>query len=70
MVMVGKEQHQNMHMEHVRFGKEELERRRKSPIHVPAEHVTEQLKQHFHVYIVDPRLGFNQRFFRFWINYQ
>ena len=29
MVMVEKEQHLNMRMEHIRFGKEELERRRK-----------------------------------------
>ena len=39
MVMVEKEQHLNMRMEHIRFGKEELERRRKSPVHIPAEHV-------------------------------
>ena len=55
-------------MEHIRFGKEELERRRKSPVHVKAEEIAAQLKEHFHVYIVDPRLGFNQRSFRFWIN--
>jgi mannose-6-phosphate isomerase-like protein (cupin superfamily) len=39
-------------------------------VHIPAEHVAAQLKEHFHVYIVDPRLGFNQRTFRFWINYR
>jgi hypothetical protein len=33
MIMVQKEQHLNMRMEHIRFGKEELERRRKSPVH-------------------------------------
>ena len=70
MVMVEKEQHLKMRMEHIRFGKEELERRRKSPVHIPAEHVAAQLKEHYHVYIVDPRLGFNQRTFRFWINYR
>ena len=70
MVMVEKEQHLKMRMEHIRFGKEELERRRKSPVHIPAEHVAAQLKDHYHVYIVDPRLGFNQRTFRFWINYR
>jgi quercetin dioxygenase-like cupin family protein len=70
MVMVEKEQHLKMRMEHIRFGKEELERRRKSPVYIPAEHVAAQLKEHYHVYIVDPRLGFNQRTFRFWINYR
>ena len=70
MVMVEKEQHLKMRMEHIRFGKEELERRRKSPVHIPAQHVAAQLKDHYHVYIVDPRLGFNQRTFRFWINYR
>ena len=70
MVMVEKAQHLNMRMEHIRFGKQELERRRKSPVHIPAEHVAAQLKDHYHVYIVDPRLGFNQRTFRFWINYR
>jgi mannose-6-phosphate isomerase-like protein (cupin superfamily) len=70
MVMVEKEQHLKMRMEHIRFGKEELERRRKSPVHIPAEHVAAQLKDHYHVYIVDPRLGFNQRTFRFWINFR
>jgi hypothetical protein len=33
MVMVEKEQQLKMRMEHIRFGKEELERRRKSPVH-------------------------------------
>ncbi len=68
MVMAKKEDHLRMRMEHIRFGKEELERRRKSPVLVKAEEIEAQLKEHFHVYIVDPRLGFNQRTFRFWIN--
>jgi gentisate 1,2-dioxygenase len=68
MVMARKEDHLRMRMEHIRFGKEELERRKKSPVHVKAEEIDAQLKDHNHVYIVDPRLGFNQRTFRFWIN--
>lgn len=68
MVMARKEDHVRMRMEHIRFGKEELERRRKSPVHVRAEEIEAQLREHYHVYIVDPRLGFNQRTFRFWIN--
>lgn len=68
MVMARKEDHLRMRMEHIRFGKEELERRRRSPVLVKAEEIAAQLKEHPHVYIVDPRLGFNQRVFRFWIN--
>lgn len=68
MVMAAKEEHVRMRMEHIRFGKEELERRRRSPVLVKAEEIAAQLKEHPHVYIVDPRLGFNQRVFRFWIN--
>ncbi len=70
MVMAKKEDHLRMRMEHIRFGKEELERRRKSPVLAKAEEIEAQLKEHYHVYIVDPRLGFNQRTFRFWINYR
>jgi len=68
MVTVRKEDHLRMRMEHIRFGKEELERRRESPVLVKAEEIASQLQEHNHVYIVDPRLGFNQRTFRFWIN--
>ncbi len=68
MPIFDRDQHIRMRMEHIRFGKEELDRRRKSPIHVKAEEIEAQLKEHYHVYIVDPRLGFNQRSFRFWIN--
>jgi len=70
MVMAKKEDHLRMRMEHIRFGKEELERRRKSPVLAKGEEIEAQLKEHYHVYIVDPRLGFNQRTFRFWINYR
>jgi gentisate 1,2-dioxygenase len=68
MVMAKKEDHVRMRMEHIRFGKEELERRRKSPVLIKSEEIEAQLKEHSHVYMVDPRLGFNQRTFRFWIN--
>ena len=68
MPVFNKEKHLSMRMDHIRFGKEELERRRKSPIHVKAEEIETQLDEHFHVYIVDPRLGFNHRSFRFWID--
>lgn len=68
MARVDREVHQRMSMEHIRFGKEELERRKKSPVLIRAEEIEEQFREHPHVYIVDPRLGFGQKTFRFWIN--
>ncbi len=68
MARVNKEVHQRMSMEHIRFGKEEVERRGRSPVLVRAEEIADQLREHPHVYIADPRLGFGQRTFRFWIN--
>ncbi len=64
-----KERHTRMGMEHVRFAKEEIDRRKKAPIVVKWEDVEAQLTEHSHIYMVDPRLGFNQRSFRFWINH-
>lgn len=55
-------------MESVRFAKEEAVRRRDAPVHVKGEEIRSQLRNHSHLYLVDPRLGFNHRTFRFWIN--
>lgn len=57
-----------MGMQHQRYAVEEVERRRQAPVRVSAEFIAEQLKEHTHPYLVDPRVGFNQRWFRFWIN--
>lgn len=68
MVAPRKEDHLRLNMEHKRYAVEELERRRKAPVLVKAEYIQEQLREHTHPYLVDPRLGFNQKWFRFWIN--
>jgi len=57
-----------MAMESVRFAKEEAKRRLHAPVHVPNEEIQVQFKNNSHLYLVDPRLGFNHRTFRFWIN--
>lgn len=57
-----------MFMESVTFAKEEAKRRSAAPVQIKAEEIRAQHAQHSHVYLVDPRIGFNQRTFRFWIN--
>ncbi len=66
MAVLKKEDHQRLGMELVTFAKEELERRKKAPIYVPAEDIEDQLKDHNHILIFDPRTGSNQKSFRFW----
>lgn len=63
-----KEFHTSMGMQHVRFAKEEQERRKKSPVLVKAEDTARQFAEHRHIYMVDPRLGFNNRTHRLWID--
>jgi gentisate 1,2-dioxygenase len=64
--------HQELYMEQVRFGQNEQVRRRETPVHVPREQYEKLLRElnggFGPVYIVDPRLGFNNRTHRFWIN--
>ena len=64
--------HQELYMEQVRFGQNEQARRRETPVHVPREYYEKLLAElnggFGPVYIVDPRLGFNNRTHRFWIN--
>lgn len=66
MPILKPEEHKKLGMELVTFAQEEQERRRKAPIYVSAEDVEVQLKEHDHIHIVDPRIGFNQKTFRFW----
>src|SRR5438046_7040181 len=49
------------------FAKQEIQRRRTAPVLVKAEDIEEQREVHNQPYIVDPRLGFNQKWFRLWI---
>lgn len=56
-------------VEQTRFGIEEQQRRKKSPILVRGEDVAREHERVDSVYIVDPRLGFNNKTHRFWINH-
>ena len=66
MATLTPEDHERLQMELVTFAKEELDRRKKAPIYVSAEDVESQFGNYYHVHIVDPRIGFNQKTFRFW----
>ena|SRR5579862_5035284 len=53
----------------IRFGKEEQDRRKDSPVYVDGADVAREHEKVEHVLMVDPRLGFNNRTHRFWINH-
>jgi gentisate 1,2-dioxygenase len=67
MAMLRVEDHDRLSREHYRFAKEEMARRQKAPILVTAEEIESQYRERGRLYIVDPRIGFNHRTFRFWI---
>jgi gentisate 1,2-dioxygenase len=59
-------------MGNLTFATEELERRRTSPVHVTAEYVEESLERKGgkgNIHLIDPKLGFNVRSIRMWINH-
>ncbi len=59
----------DLYVEQVRFGKEEIQRRKESPIFVDGDETARAHAAADHiVYLVDPRIGFNNRTHRFWIN--
>ncbi|HEX9879149.1 MAG TPA: cupin domain-containing protein [Candidatus Binatia bacterium] len=68
MAVLQPEKRDEMFMESVRFAKKEVDERQKAPVIIKAEEIKAQFKEHPHVYLVDPRLGFQNRTFRFWIN--
>jgi len=67
MPVLKAEDHDRLNWQHQTFAKEEVDRRNKSPILVTAEEIQQQYKERSKVYIIDPRIGFNHRSFRFWI---
>ncbi len=67
MPVLRSEEHDRLNWQHQTFAKEEVDRRKRSPIHVTAEEIETQYAARGKVYIIDPRIGFNQRSFRFWI---
>ena len=67
MTRLRPEDHEKLAMELVTFAKDELQRRRKAPILITREDIDAQLKDaRFPVHMVDPRIGSNQKSFRFW----
>jgi gentisate 1,2-dioxygenase len=49
-----------------KLGKQEQERRKNSPVLVKWPDIQKQLAERKHVYVIDPRLGFNNRTHRLW----
>jgi gentisate 1,2-dioxygenase len=68
MSILRPEDRDRMFMESVAFAKEEAKRRLQAPVQIKSDEIRTQHANHSHVYLVDPRLGFNHRTFRFWIN--
>jgi gentisate 1,2-dioxygenase len=67
MTRLRPEDHEKLAMELVTFAKDELQRRKKAPILITKEDIDTQLKDaRFPVHMVDPRIGSNQKTFRFW----
>jgi gentisate 1,2-dioxygenase len=59
----------DLYIEQVRFGKEEIERRKDSPVYTSGDEIARAHAEADHiVYIVDPRIGYNNHTHRFWIN--
>ena len=68
MAILRPEDRDRMFMESISFAKEEAKRRLQAPVQIKAEEIRSQFQNNSHLYLVDPRLGFNHRTFRFWIN--
>jgi gentisate 1,2-dioxygenase len=56
------------YMELVRAGRKELEIRQDSPVYVSKQKIEKEFTGGNTVILIDPRLGFNNRILRFWIN--
>ena len=65
----GKTAKEKTPLDYVFFARDEMERRRKAPVQMKAEDVASRFKtEHKPALIVDPKLGFNNRIIRTWIN--
>ena len=68
MAKITKEDHKRLSMEHVLFAKQELERRKKAPVHIKSEEIWVEGREPYRTtFIVDPRIGWNNHAIRFWI---
>jgi gentisate 1,2-dioxygenase len=57
-----------LYLEQVRYGKDEQKRRKESPIFVSGDDVAKLLETSRGVYMVDPRMGFNNRTHRLFVS--
>ncbi len=68
MAKITKDDHKRLSMEHVLFAKQELERRKKAPVHIRSEEIWVEGREPYRTtFIVDPRIGWNNHAIRFWI---
>jgi len=68
MAFSGPVPNDKLYLEQVRYGKDEQERRKDSPIFVSGDDVAKLLEANRGVYMVDPRMGFNNRTHRLFVS--
>jgi gentisate 1,2-dioxygenase len=68
MAFSGPVPNDQLYLEQVRYGKDEQKRRKESPIFVSGDDVAKLLETHQGVYMVDPRMGFNNRTHRLFVS--
>ena len=68
MAFSGPVPNDKLYMEQVRYGKDEQQRRKESPILVSGDDVAKLLETNQGVYMVDPRMGFNNRTHRLFVS--
>lgn len=68
MAFSGPVPNDKLYLEQVRYGKDEQKRRKESPIFVSGDDVANLLETNQGVYMVDPRMGFNNRTHRLFVS--
>ncbi len=68
MAFSGPVPNDKLYLEQVRYGKDEQKRRKESPIFVSGDDVAKLLETNQGVYMVDPRMGFNNRTHRLFVS--
>ena len=68
MAFSGPVPNDKLYLEQVRYGKDEQNRRKDSPIFVSGDDVAKLLEANRGVYMVDPRMGFNNRTHRLFVS--
>ena len=68
MAFSGPVPNDKLYLEQVRYGKDEQKRRKDSPIFVSGDDVAKLLEANRGVYMVDPRMGFNNRTHRLFVS--